>query len=293
MKFLRRCQLSLEVPGTPGSSGTSITIPENCTIEFDVTRKSLASGQTANFKIYNLGEKTRDAIFADLLEVNLRRALQFRAGYEGEDLPLIFNGFIYQAFSYRSGVNFITEVQGYDGGQLTAKAFSAVTFDSNMSVRDMIYKLAQQIPNTTGSPVVGDFPGSSKRPTTFLGNTWQAITTLANGLGFIDNGQVKVIQPWEVLNSRVLTIKSDSGLLGTPRRTNTSVEFDMLFEPRLTVGQLLNLESRTFKAVNGPYKVMGFTHRGTISPAVSGDCRTSVFLYRGTLALKTVPASPQ
>jgi len=293
MKFGRRCQLSLEVGGGPGVTVTNITIPEECTIEFDVTRKTLASGQTANFKIYNLGEKTRDAIFADLLDVNIRRAVQFRAGYEGEDLPLIFNGFIYQAFSYRSGVDFITEVQGYDGGQLTAAAFIALTFDSNLSTREMIYKLAQQLKDTVGSPVVGDFPGGSKRPTTFLGNTWQAITTLAGGLGFIDNGQVKVLQPWEVLDAQVLVINELSGLLSTPRRTNTSVEFDMLFEPRLTVGQLVDLQSRTFKAVNGPYKVMGFMHRGTISPAVAGDCKTSVYLYRGALSLKPAPAAPQ
>ena len=62
----------------------------------------------------------------------------------------------------------------------------------------------------------------------------------------------------------------------------------MLFEPRLTLGQIINLQSTTNKQYNGLYKVVGFTHRGTISPAVCGDLRTTVNLFIGQGELSTI-----
>lgn len=62
----------------------------------------------------------------------------------------------------------------------------------------------------------------------------------------------------------------------------------MLFEPRLTIGQQVQLQSQTNRIFNGMYKVMGFEHSGMISPAVGGDCKSSVSLWLGTQVLETV-----
>jgi hypothetical protein len=66
------------------------------------------------------------------------------------------------------------------------------------------------------------------------------------------------------------------------------LDFEMLFEPRLTIGQTVQLKSDTNRIFNGIYKVMGFEHSGTISDAVAGPCKTSVSLWLGTQVLETV-----
>ena len=58
------------------------------------------------------------------------------------------------------------------------------------------------------------------------------------------------------------------------------VEWDMLFEPRLTLFQIVYLQSAFNPKFNGAYKVMGFSHRGTVSKAVLGDYLTTArFLF--------------
>jgi hypothetical protein len=56
----------------------------------------------------------------------------------------------------------------------------------------------------------------------------------------------------------------------------TFIELDMLFEPRIKPSQLLELDSLTEKRFNGYYKVVGITHKGTISGATSGSCTTTL-----------------
>ena len=55
----------------------------------------------------------------------------------------------------------------------------------------------------------------------------------------------------------------------------------MLFEPRLMVSQGVTLKSDTAKNFVGTYKIVGLTHRGTISGAVNGECRTTVSMLAG------------
>ena len=57
------------------------------------------------------------------------------------------------------------------------------------------------------------------------------------------------------------------------------VEIDMIFEPRLKVGQQLSVISGTEKRFAGTYKVMGFTHRGMISSSMDAPCITTVVLW--------------
>ncbi len=66
------------------------------------------------------------------------------------------------------------------------------------------------------------------------------------------------------------------------------IEFDMIFEPRFTVAQIIELQSETNRILNGDYKVMGFVHQGLISPSVDAPRITHVSLWKGTAALKPV-----
>ena len=82
----------------------------------------------------------------------------------------------------------------------------------------------------------------------------------------------------EIIVGEIPVISSATGLLGSPRRGNATLEFDMIFEPRLTIYQLVRLDSTTQPLYNRNWKVMGIEHQGTISPRISGDALTKVTL---------------
>jgi hypothetical protein len=48
----------------------------------------------------------------------------------------------------------------------------------------------------------------------------------------------------ECIEGSIQLITAESGLLESPRRSDTQLVFKILFEPRLRVGQILQLESK-------------------------------------------------
>ena len=288
MKFLPRCQLSIEVaPDSAGNPTSNLVIPPQITIEFDINRQSLTGSQTATFRLKNLSEQTRNLLYKDDYATTEARAIQFRAGYDKTNLPLCFNGRVMRANSYRTegSPDFITEIHAFDGGFGMANGWTAVTIASGTSVSQILTKLAATLPQMTGTPIIGNFPATNLRAKALMGNTWSIILEESAGLATIDNGQVKALNLNDAIaveDTQIPLINSDTGLLGSPRRSATSLQFDMIFEPRLTIGQIVKLESQSDRAFNGLYKVMGFTHRGTISPSEDRKRITSVLLYFGT-----------
>ena len=286
MKFGRKYTLAIEVAG---GQRTEITLP--LTIDFDVRRNSMSSANTANFRIYNLGERTRNLIYFDRYNISEFRAIQLRAGYD-KFTPLIFNGTVRQAYSYREGVNMVTDVECYDGGFQMVNGFTSQTIGIGTTATEVVRSLAASLPGLSASPIVGAFNTINKRGEVLFGNTWQIIGQKTGGLANIDNGQVKALQNNEVITGEITEISSSTGLLGSPKRGDALIEFDMIFEPRLTIGQVLELKSSTNRIFNGRYKVMGVQHRGTISDAVAGTAVTTVSLWLGTQVLQVIQGTP-
>lgn len=283
MKFLPKYTLSVETL-LPDSGGT----PANVTIEllsceFEVRRATLASSQTATFRIYNLGKKTQKLLQKDWFNLGDVRAIQFRAGYEGEPSTLIFNGTVKQAQSYhRSGAqDTVTEIEAFDGGAAMANGYSLRTIAAGTMFSDIIKSLAQDLPNIAKSGFIGSLPGAIKRGATFAGNTWAYIFQMTGGLAMIDNGQLKILGQTEVAGTEVPSITSAAGLLGSPQRYLNMMKVTMMFEPKFTLGQLVSLDSEIIPQFNGAYKVMSVLHRGVISQTRDGERRTEVTLWNG------------
>jgi hypothetical protein len=303
-KFNRIYSLKVEVdngvntsplrPEFSANKNVEITLPY--TVEFQISRRSLTSAQTGTFRVYNLGADVRSAIQKDVFQFTQLRAIQFRAGYDspnGKFAPIVFNGTVLTAYSWREGENWITEIEAFDGGYQMANANNvSLTLSPGAAASSVITQLAQQLPNLTGTPIVGSFPSTNLRGEVLFGNAWSLIVQKSNGLATIDNGQVKALNYNEVIQGEIPLISSETGLLGSPKRTTSTLEFDMIFEPRLTVGQIVRLESSTNRQFSRNWKVLGFDHQGTISPAVGGDCLTSVRLWFTTQDLQLVPGTP-
>lgn len=301
-KFGRVYSLSVEVnpqtfvvplrPGTP--RGVTIQLPYQ--IEFEISRRTLTSAQTGTFRILNLGPEIRSAIQKDVFQFTELRTIQFRAGYESPDgsfMPLAFNGNVLTAYSYRVDRDWITEIEAFDGGWQMANASNvAITLSPNTTAAQVITQLANQMEGMSGEPIVGNFPSKNLRGEVLMGNAWTLLIQKTAGNVTIDNGQVKALGYNEVIQGDILELSAESGLLGSPKRTTSTLEFDMIFEPRLTVAQIVTLKSLSQPQLNRPWKVIGFDHRGTISPDTAGDCLTSVRLWFTTQDLKLIGGTP-
>ncbi len=271
-KFGRKYLLEIQID----EAGKTMPIELPFTVEFDIERTTLGSSNVAKFRIYNLSKTSRD-----LLRFNVSnyggpfRALSFRAGY-GENIPLVFSGNVHQAFSHRQGVDFITEIECYDGG------FAIVNGVANLPppilgtpFQSIIVTLMTQLPHTQFGGI-GNYPGVLTKGNAYTGNLVQNLQTLTGNGFFIDRGKSYALNTEEYLATAdsLQVINAASGLIGSPMLEQTKVTFDMIFEPTLQVGSKIFLESLTENNFDGEYKVTAVKHRGMISGAVSGTCTT-------------------
>lgn len=289
LKFQRNYELEVV-----GNDGNLYIFPYPLTLEFMVKRNVLASANTANFKIYNLGQQHRNVIYKDQFSPNLSfRSLILKAGYgvgQATTLPIIFNGNVMQAQSYRleKSVNFVTEIDGYDYAWVMTNATSNRNYPSGTVtqakiINDLIGDLQTTVPKGSSlgiGAISPQFDVTYNQNVAIVGNTWEALQKITNNQAYIDNSNVYCLFENDVFNGDLTIIDSQTGLLGTPKKQDRSIIVEMLFEPRLQVGQQVQIISNSLVQYpqnnNGYFKVVGIEHRGTISGAVGGECKTIV-----------------
>lgn len=249
------------------------------TIEFDITRNTLSSAQVCQLRLFNLSQKNRNLIRFNASNYGQHVPIIFRAGY-GAYPPVVFSGNISQAWSVRQGVDFITQIECYDGGFAFINGTTNTQFPAGTMQKDVITTLMGTLPHTSPG-VVGDYPGQLSRGNTYSGNTTDILRELTGGGFFIDSGKANALGTDEYIDSvgGVILVDSQSGLLGTPVLEQTIVRFDMLFEPELNVGRRIKLNSQTEANFNGFYKNTSVKHRGMISEAVCGSVITTGEFY--------------
>lgn len=286
-KFGRNYILNVETIG-----GSTLTIKPPFTIEFDITRNVLTSANVSSIRVYNLNENHRNQILLNVNDFGRFRAIQLMAGY-GSNMPIVFDGEYRHAWSVREGVNFISQLESFDGGFAFANSTSNISFPANTDQKTVIETLVADL-KAAGVQVgaIGNFEGSLGRGNAYSGNTCDLLRELTGGRFFIDNGKAYALADNECIAGPVTLIDASAGLLNTPVREQTYINFDMLFEPRLVIGQKITLKSTTEKNFNGDYKVVALKHRGMISEAVCGEAITTVTLFQplGSTTLSTVGA---
>ena len=287
-KFGRTYQLVVQpnvqaakVANNPQALPLVITLP--LTMEFDVTRNILNKANDCQIRVWNLGLLTRNQIRFDRTNYdNLSyRGVILKAGY-GLNQAVVFSGNISRAYSVREGVNYVTTIECYQGGSAYINARTNRTFIARTPYQTIVQELVASL-NAYGVGVgaIGAYPGSIQRDTTYSDNTVALLRNLTGGGFFIDQGKANCLNNSEYIANMngITTVSSNSGLLGTPTQEAQIINFDMIFEPKLNAGQLVNLQSHTENNFNGMYKCISVKHRGMISPAVCGDVTTSVGLW--------------
>lgn len=293
--------------GATGSVDSLLIIQPPFTIEFDITKNIATSANVCQIRIFNLSSDNRNKLRFDLMNgqyLGQYRGVQLRAGYSpnppvnlatgvfqispqqfqsgyGTNLPIIFQGNVNRAWSVREGVNFITTIECYDGGYAFNTGMTNIPVNGGIPLKDVITNLASTLPNV-GLGVIGNtYGGNVPRGQSLSGNTWDLLKEQTGESCFVNNETVFCLGNNECLEGSVPIINSQTGLLGTPMLELFTLTFDVLFDPRLFPGQIIQLQSSTDANFNGFYKINSIKHRGTISTAVCGDAITSLGMFRG------------
>ena len=256
-----------------------IDITSPLTLNFNIKRNYNASANKASFTILNLAESTRRKVFMDRYQTLYYKGVELRAGYgdDREDWPLIFKGNIEQAFSKRNGVDYETTIDAFDGGFAYRNGFSERNFAEGTTDKQIINTLLADLPGIKKGSI-GNFNAQLVRGNSFNGNTMKILNDVTEGHLFIDLERLNCLRRNEGLSWNLSILNADAGLLGSPLREESFLTFEMIFEPRLQIGQFVKLESQTESTFNGTYKVIGIEHNGVISGSQCGKCTTKVSL---------------
>lgn len=264
-------------------TGDTIEISMPFTLEFNVVRTINGSANTGNFTLFNLNQSSRKSIYKDPY-IQEFRAVQLFAGYDdGENtlLPMLFNGHMKAACSFRQGVDFHTEIEAYDGAMAMTEGSTAQSQKSGGNLKDLMEGMMKALPGIQGATVGGGYDQELKRGQTVFGNPAEWLKMQSKNRFFIDKNHAYVLADDEVLKGDIETIDASTGLIGTPRKNKTLVEIETIFEPRVTIAQTLELISETNPDLNGVYKVVEINHSGNISPQVGSQVTTKLKLYNG------------
>jgi len=258
-------------------------VTDPITVEFNVT-KTTQSENTSRITIYNLDGNVREAIYQDRLMLDVNQNLKWltlEAGYDdGEDykrgMPLVTWGYIQECHSYRSGVDFLTVIDVTDPDILTE--YCGVTFEAGTTFKQAYEYLIAKLPSLKIGET-GVLEGAFNIPTVFDGNVFVLANKLTGGHTFVDNGVVHNLNDNETISDYgCYYIAADTGLLDTPKRYDHILEVSMLFEPRIKVGQLVEIKSSSQARFDGQYKTLGINHNCLISGAESGTRTTTLQL---------------
>ena len=292
-KFGRNYLLSVQ--GNRQSGGDTYSIQMPLTLEFEVERNMWGQANSGRFRIYNLAEKTRNNLFHVRFDTAIENAQMIRmfAGYDSQhNAPMIFFGNVRRCTTMRKKVDWITDIDAWDGGlgmvvgQITLEKKSA-----NWSPEEIMRTISGSMPFVQYG-AIGNINIKSSRGVSMAGNSWDVAGRLfgAGVLRFVDNGMTYAIKETEYLvkpGATTLIIGPDN-IIGTPRIDAGVMEVDIIFEPSVYVAQAVQVTSLN-SICNGTYQLRGFKHAGTISGAVCDKAITTLQLWTGVLGVSNKP----
>lgn len=274
-KFQRNYRITIDL----NDGGQAIVIEPPFTIDFSIQRNSLASPNTMSLNIYNLSPATRSNIFQDRYILGTYKRIIVEAGY-GDNISTIFSGAIFQASSVLRGTEVVTNITARDGFFDIANTTSYRTIEAGQTNREVISSLAGDF-EFISQGEIGGVEKTINRAVVLEGNTYNNIKKYSEGDVYVDLEKMHVLSNNQVLSDAVFVLNAETGLLETPERQDTYLSVTSLFEPRIKVGQIVEIESEISPIYNGQYKAVGVTHQGTISQAVSGKLISKFSLLLG------------
>lgn len=256
----------------------SIEVAYPFSIQFSIGRGIGTGVGNLRATIYNLGQETRNHIYHDIFDVQNVMRIQLFAGY-GDGLSLLFDGRMLSAYSTRRGTEIVTEMEATE--TIPVNDYVELALPEGISQEEAIIQFIDAHLTYLDRGEISVPQYRFKRGFYMSGSCAYILKRLADGNQIIDRRTVRVLGDEDAIDGIVPLIDSSTGLLGTPKRYDSYMRADVLFDPTLILGQLVNLRSRVLSQWNGQFKIFGLTHSCTISPVEPGQNITSLHLSAG------------
>lgn len=265
--YLRKVRLKA------GGSGGSISINagginlHDLTIGFNVTKSISSSQNSATIEIWNLAEKSRNALGKELDEITLE------AGYLPPDgsgnVGIIFKGQIRDVEHTRQGPDIITTLSCGEGDKAFRSATIAKTYPAGTKVEDVIEDIYTELEAKGIDRGEWKFPDDMppfKRPYTVCGGCKREMDNLGRGRDFywsVQNGTMEII-PGDGYIGDVVVLSPQTGLIDVPTITDNGVKAKALLNPEIRPNRRVQIKSEVLEmnAENDEYRVSECTYAG-------------------------------
>lgn len=231
---------------------------EGLEISADVERSIKHEPNTASVRVWNLPRDARRKL--QQLSVKGKQPGKIRtelhAGYDGVNI-LLFKGDLRFANSEQDGADWVTTIEGDDGGRARLDARVSQSFPPGTRVDQVIKACTDALGLGTGNllPLLSGLPAYDAG-TSLEGRASDCLRGLLRGLGLsysVQHGTLQALQNGAALGGLVTKLTPTSGLVGTPTRTPEGrVQCTSLLRPGLDPGLRVRLESEDLQ---GTYKV--------------------------------------
>lgn len=239
---------------------------ENISSKFRIEKFQGSVMNKAHIDIANLAREDVEYLTtytSYALAVQQRKRLRISAGYEGQDVALLFDGDISEALPTAPPDVWLKcqAISGYYNNQ----TLLTKSIDSPTSVK----QLALNIANTLGLEL--DWRASSEKTIgsfNYIGGGSKLINEfnrLGNFIAFEEDGKLKVVDKIikaDKLAASAKVLSAESGLIDMPQPNALGLSAKMLLDPTVACGSLVKLESKRIPAANGFYWVYKLTHEG-------------------------------
>ena len=254
---------SKRLEARPAGSGDEEARP-TLRMAFRVEKDLQSKPNKARLAIWNLSQDSR----SDFQESG-PVPVQIEAGYAGAT-QLLFSGDLQFAGSERQGPDWVTEFEAGDSANAhrtkrIQQKFAPGT-QLKAALRAAIDSLGVGLGTVAQKLAEGDFRGGLQqfqKGLTLSGRTSDAIDKLATAAGFqwsIQDGQVVLLKPGEVLPEQTLSLDFESGLVGSPDLgEGGNIQARALLQPAISPGRQVDLTS---ELVTGRFRVTKVTHSG-------------------------------
>ncbi len=256
-----------------------ITIQYPFTCNFDINTGMFDSSMQAVFEFINLPKDLHAKLWKDRGDEHRFVTIEFYAGYQ-DNMPLLFKGnFIFCNTERPSGsTEFITTAQAALDANIWQNLYVNYTFFKGAELQNIVETLlADSSEIFTGyiTPKIKALP----RNRTYIGQPLDLLEREFAGYNiFISPDGLNILNENEVIPGDIQVITAASGLLGSPRRSDSLVEVSVIFEPGIKAGQAIQVLSDSVPFLNQFYRVLNVKHSGTISGAVCGNVTTFLTL---------------
>jgi len=211
---------------------------------FHVCRGDYQTPNSLDCRIYNLAPATVAKIENEFSRVILQ------GGFEG-NFGGLFDGTIKQPRKGRSSqTDTYIDITAADGDHAYNYSTLALSLAAGSTPTDSVQAMIQAMASSGISEgYLPELPGSGRvRGRVFYGMARDEMREFAQNCGCswsIQNGKLTMIPLTAYIPGEVPIISNDTGLIGTPEQTHNGINFRVLLNPSIKIGQKIKLDNAT------------------------------------------------